>query len=152
MRALLAVMAIVLVGCSSEPVHKAETTPAPPKVKDDTSKLLQANLVAAEVVPDHILKNSALPGGTLGHYKAGGKEYQMFIIETGTAQDAAILLIDMKPTLKDAEYIAYMGGYFGTDANGPVYVFAKKQYLAGITGLPRDKADPIARELAARLF
>jgi hypothetical protein len=151
MRGVLAILAMVLIGCGSEPVHKAETTPVPPKIKDDTAKLLQANLIASEIVPDHILKNSALPGGTLGHYKAGGKEYQMFIIETATAQDAAILLIDMQHTLKDAEYIAYMGGYFGTDANGPVYVFAKKQYLAGIAGLPKAKADPIARELAARL-
>jgi hypothetical protein len=44
-----------------------------------------------------------------------------------------------------------MGGYFGTDASGPVYVFAKGKYLAGGTGLSKDLADPIARQLAVRL-
>jgi len=45
-----------------------------------------------------------------------------------------------------------MGGYFGTDAGGPVYVFAKAKYLAGVVGLAEDRADPIARQLAARLY
>jgi hypothetical protein len=45
-----------------------------------------------------------------------------------------------------------MGGYFGTDTNGQVYTFAKSKYLAGVVGLPQDKADPIARQLAARLY
>jgi hypothetical protein len=45
-----------------------------------------------------------------------------------------------------------MGGYFGTDAGKPVYVFAKLKYLAGVVGLPEDLADPVARQLAARLY
>ena len=45
-----------------------------------------------------------------------------------------------------------MGGYFGTDASRPVYVFAKTKYLAGVAGLAENKADPIARQLAARLY
>jgi hypothetical protein len=32
-----------------------------------------------------------------------------------------------------------------------VYVFGKSQYLAGVTGLAEDLADPIARQLAQRL-
>jgi hypothetical protein len=61
------------------------------------------------------------------------------------------LLLDLKTTLVDPAYIASMGGYFGTDSGKPVYVFAKNKYLAGITGLAEDLADPIARQLAARL-
>jgi hypothetical protein len=152
MRGVLVIAALFLLGCSSAPEKKAEAPPPPPPaVKDDRLKLLAEHQTSAKVVDDHLLDNKALPGGTLGEYEAGPLKYKLFIIEKDSAQDAAFLLTDMKPTLKDPEYIAYMGGYFGSDANGPVYVFAKKQYLAGVVGLPKDKADPIARQLAARL-
>jgi hypothetical protein len=114
--------------------------------------LLPLNRTSAKVVPDHLLGNSALPGGTIGDYHADGLKYQLFIVETASSQDAAILLLDVKATLKDPAYIAYMGGYFGTDASGPFYVFAKGKYLAGVVGLAEDRADPIARQLAARLY
>ena len=119
---------------------------------DNTAQLLPLNRTSAKVVQDHLLGKSALPGGTIGDYDAAGLKYQLFIIETDSAQSAAILLLDLKATLKDPAYIAYMGGYFGTDANGPVYVFAKAKYLAGVVGLAEDRADPIARQLAARLY
>jgi hypothetical protein len=142
---------IALAGCSSAPVKKADA-PAPPPVKDNTAQLLPLNRISAKVLPDHLLGKSALPGGTIGDYDAAGVKYQLFIIETDSAQSAAILLLDLKATLKEPAYIAYMGGYFGTDANGPVYVFAKAKYLAGVVGLSEDRADPIARQLAARLY
>ena len=148
----LALMALVtLIGCSSAPEKKAATPPSPP-VKDDTAQLLPLNRTSVKVVPNHLLGKDALPGGTIGDYDVGGLKYQLFIIETDSAQDAAILLLDLKATLKDPAYIAYMGGYFGTDAGGSVYVFAKAKYLAGVVGLPEDRADPIARQLAARLY
>ena len=147
--ALIGVLA--LIGCGSAPEKKAEA-PAPPPVKDNTAQLLPLNRTSAKVIPDHLLGKSALPGGTIGDYDAAGLKYQLFIIETDSAQSAAILLLDLKATLKDSAYIAYMGGYFGTDANGPVYVFAKAKYLAGVVGLSEDRADPIARQLAARLY
>lgn len=150
MRGLFFFAFLALAGCSSAPEKKAEA-PAPP-VKDDTALLLPLNRSGARVVPDHLLGKDALPGGTIGDYDADGSKYQLFIIETDSAQDAAILLLDLKATLKDPAYIAWMGGYFGTDANGPVYEFAKAKYLAGVVGLPEDKADPIARQLAARLY
>lgn len=155
MRAALAVFAMLgLTGCGSSPqkAEKQVETPAPPPVKDDTALLLTLNRTSAKVVPNHLLDNSALPGGTLGEYDVNGLKYKLFVVETDSAQDAAILLLDMKATLKDPAYIAYMGGYFGTDANGQVYVFAKGKYLAGVTGLDEDRADPIARQLAVRLY
>jgi hypothetical protein len=144
-------IALLLMGCGSAPEKKAEA-PAPPPVKDDTALLLPLHRTSAKVVPDHLLGKTALPGGTIGDYDAGGLKYQLFIIETDSAQDAAILLLDLKATLKDPAYIAYMGGYFGTDAGGQVYVFAKAKYLAGVVGLAEDRADPIARQLAAQLY
>jgi len=154
-RAVLALAVLGLIGCGSStdktPEKKVEA-PAPKPVKDDTAMLLPLNRTSAKVVQDHLLGNSALPGGTLGEYEANGLKYKLFIVETDSPQDAAILLLDTRVTLKDPAYIAYMGGYFGTDANGPVYVFAKAKYLAGVVGLAEDRADPIARQLAARLY
>jgi len=149
-----AVCALVLAGCGSGSAleKKAEAPPPTPSVNDNTAQLLPLNRTSARVVPNHLLGLNALPGGTLGEYDDHGTKYQLFIIETASAQDAAILLLDLKAALKDPAYIAWMGGYFGTDADGPVYTFAKGKYLTGVTGLSEDKADPIARLLATHLF
>jgi hypothetical protein len=151
MRSLVLIVAIVLSGCSSPPEKKAEVAPPPAPVKDDRMLLVPEHQTSARVVPDHLLDKRALPGGTIGEYDGDGRKYQLFVIETASAQDAAILLLDLKTTLVDPAYIASMGGYFGTDSGKPVYVFAKNKYLAGVTGLAEDLADPIARQLAARL-
>jgi hypothetical protein len=147
--------AVLLAGCgASESSEKKAATPRPPApVRDDRLLLLPAHQTAARIVPDHLLGKMALPGGTIGDYDDGGKKYQLFIVETATAQDAAFLLLDFKPLLKDPAYISYMGGYFGPDATSgtPVWVFSKSKYLAGVVGLARDPADATARELAARL-
>jgi hypothetical protein len=152
MRGLVLTTLVMLAGCSSAPEKKAEAPLPPPPVKDNTAQLLPLHRTSAKVVPNHLLGKEALPGGTIGEYDVDGSKYQLFIIETDSAQDAGILLLDLKATLKDPAYIAYMGGYYGTDAGGPVYVFAKAKYLAGVVGLAEDRADPIARQLAARLY
>ena len=92
------------------------------------------------MVPNHLLGKDALPGGTIGDYDADGSKYQLFIIETDSAQDAAILLLDLKATLKDPAYIAYMGGYFGTDAGGTgLRVSRKRSIWPGSWGWRRTK-------------
>jgi hypothetical protein len=151
MRALILATTLALAGCSSAPPPKKAEAPPPPPVHDDTAMLLALNRTAARVVPNHLLGKSMLPGGTIGEYDDGGRKYQLFIIETDSAQDAGILLLDFKVALQEPAYLPNMGGYFGTDAGNPVYVFAKSQYLAGVTGLAEDLADPIARQLAQRL-
>ncbi len=152
MRNFVLIAALSLTACSSAPEKKAEgSPPAPPPVKDDTALLLTANRTSAKVVPDHLLGIQALPGGTIGDYEAAEKKYQLFVIESDTAQDAALLLLDAKGAMTDATYISYMGGYSGTIEQGPLYVFAKTRFFAGVVGLPEAKADPIARELAAQL-
>lgn len=152
MRWILFVAATLLAGCGSSE-KKAAAPPPPPPVRDNRVFLLPAHQISAKLVPDHLLGKTALPGGTIGDYDDGGKNYQLFIIETETAQDAAFLLLDFKPLLTNPAYIAYMGGYFGPDAadGKPIWVFSKSKYLVGVVGLPRDPADAIARELAARL-
>ena len=92
-----------------------------------------------------------MPGGTLGDYAQGSRKYQLFIIETDNVQDAALLLLDMKSALQNAEYLPNFGGYFGSMGTQPVFVFAKLRYLAGVAGLSQKDADTVARTLAARL-
>jgi len=145
------VVALLLAGCNSTPTPTKTEVPPPPPVHDNTAMLPSVNRTGTRVVPNHLLGKSMLPGGTIGEYDDNGRKYQLFIIETESAQDAAIMLLDFKVALTDPAYIAYMGGYFGTDAGNPVYVFGKSQYLAGVTGLAEDLADPIARQLAQRL-
>jgi len=141
-------------GCSSAPPPpaveaKKESAPAP--VVDHSAVLPQNGLLGSRVVPDHLLDIPKLPGGVLGDYLVKGKKYQIFIIDAGTNQKAAFLLFDLKSTLKSPEYLAYMGGYAGSDGTREIYTFAKKQYLAGIVGLKKADADPIGIELAGHL-
>jgi hypothetical protein len=143
-------------GSSDAPADaKKEAAPAPPakkKVPDHTAALVQEHLTSSRVVEDHILDIDKLPGGSLGEYANKGKKYQMFIVEADSNTDAALLLIDMKKVLNSDDYISYMGGYYGVDAQGrKIYVFSKKEWLAGIVGLSKAEADPIARVLAGQL-
>ncbi len=145
-------------GSSPEPAATNATPPAtapkpqPAPVADHTSIFPDAGKVATRVVPDHILDMKALPGGSVADYEVKGKKYQMFIVDADSIQNAAFMMLDMKAELnKDPEYIAYMGGYFGTYHDQPFYCFAKLHYLAGVVGLPKAKADPMMRDLAAQL-
>ncbi|HXJ41799.1 MAG TPA: hypothetical protein VNH18_21155 [Bryobacteraceae bacterium] len=156
--AVPALLILSLAGCSSAPEPAAAPAPAaqpkaaaPKRVKDHQATLIQEGLLSSRLVPDHILDHPKLPGGSLGEYEKKGKKYQLFVVDADTNQAAAFLLFDVKNTLQTPEYISYMGGYFGSDGKQPVYVFAKLQYLAGVVGLSKDDADPIARVLASRL-
>lgn len=150
----LAVLAVLLGGCggsepAAAPVPKAAVQK--PKLKDHRAGLALENQVSARMVEDHILESPKLPGGSFGEYEKKGKKYQMFIIESASAQEAALILFSYKATLQNPEYIPYMGGYFGSDGKQSVYVFSKKEYVAGIAGLSMAEADPMARSLAGRL-
>jgi len=149
--ALLAALSLWGCGSSPEPMAKPAPPVAAAPVPDHTSVLPKQGLTSSRVVPDHILGVAKLPGGSLGEYTVKGKSYQLFIIDAETNQKAAFLLLDLKATLNKPEYIAYMGGYAGSDGNRDIYVFAKTHYLAGVVGLPKAAADPIAIELASHL-
>lgn len=75
----------------------------------------------------------------------------MFVAKLSTPTDAAILLLDWKKALADAKLIASFGGYFGKDADQPVFVFTKGAWIAGVAGLAEKGADLEARTLAAHL-
>ncbi len=157
MRCLAVLGAILLVSCAAPTPEAASktpppaTAPAPPHVLDQTAVLPRTGLVSSKVVLEHPLDLPKMPGGSVGEYEVKGKKYQMFIIDAGDNQKAAFLLIDIKSGLQNTEYLAHMGGYFGTDGTRQVYAFAKLHYLAGVVGLPKDVADPLARVFASRL-
>jgi len=142
-----------LVACSSAPEHKAtvkvELMREP--VKDHTSLFPDAGKVSTSVVADHILDIKALPGGSWAEYDVKGKKYQEFIIDTDSTQTAALMLLDVKAQLTNPQYISWMGGYFGMLGDKQVFCYSKLHYVAGIVGLPEDKADPLGRILAAQL-
>src|SRR6185437_1042417 len=154
--ALIGVALLALAGCSSAPetpptpAPTAKTEPAP--VKNHTSLFDDAGKINATVVPDHILGMQTLPGGSYAEYDLKGVKYQEFIVDTDSNSQAADELVDMKHEMaKDPapEYLSHIGGYFGTYQGKPLYVYAKLHYLAGVVGLPEDKADPLAIKLAA---
>lgn len=118
---------------------------------DESFHLPKENLTSSKVVLTHLLGKSFMPGGTLGSYKKGKTEYDIFIARMPTAVDAAILLPDWQKALSGAKLVASFGGYFGTDEGRPVFVFTKGAWIAGIAGLPEKEADLAARTLAARL-
>jgi hypothetical protein len=151
---VIAALAIWLVSCGSEPKQPTATAPRKaeaPKPADESAHLPSANLVRAEVVPKDLLGKTFMPGGTLGHYKKGTTEYEMFIVRMPTALDAAILLPDWNKTLSGSKLVPSFGGYFGEDAGRPVFVFSKNAWIAGVAGLPQKEADVQARILAGRL-
>ena len=149
MRVLIAGMTILLIACSSapSPPKTAESHPPPPPPRDESAQLPLRGRLDSRVIADKLLGKPYLPGGTLADYQG----YQLFLARTDSAQQAAFLLLDFKKDLADAKYLAHMGGYFGMDGGKPIYVFAKGPLLAGVIGLPREEADRIAREFAARL-
>jgi hypothetical protein len=103
------------------------------------------------VVERELLGKAFMPGGTLGHYKQGKREYDIFIARAASPTAAANLLVDWRNALKSPKFVAGYGGYLGDDAGSPVFVFTKGDWIAGIRGLNEKDADLPARTVAGRL-
>src|SRR6266478_1608413 len=150
MRAPL-LIALALLSTSCGPKPKPVTPVEAPKSHDESRRFPTANLVDTKVVDKQLLGKTFMPGGTLAHYKKGKLEYDMFVARLPTATDAAVILPDWRTTLSDSKLIPSFGGYFGRDADRPVFVFSKGPWIAGIVGLQEKDADLQARALAAKL-
>ena len=151
----VAALVILLLSCDSKP-SAPEPTPAPkvvstPKPADESRRFPKANRLSTIVVDKELLGKRFMPGGTLGQYRKGKTEYEIFVARVATSTDAALLLPDWEHALTDAKFIPSFGGYFGRDAGRPVFVFTKGPWIAGIAGLPERDADRIARDLAKAL-
>ena len=152
--AMLALAAASLTGCGSEPKPAAPAAAKElvvQKPADESRHFPLADRTGTEVVDNHLLGKSFMPGGTLAHYRHGKTEYTMFVAKLGTAQDAAFLLLDWNKTLAGSTLVPSFGGYFGQDGGQPVFVFTKNAWIAGVAGLAQKEADAAARTLAAHL-
>lgn len=148
----VAALAMLLSSCDSKPpVTEAPKQVEAPKPADESRRFTKTNLIDTSVVDTHLLGKPFMPGGTLARYQKGKTEYEMFVAKTGNATEAALILPDWRKALTDAKLVPSFGGYFGTDAGRPVFVFSKGPWIAGIAGLPEKDADAEARKLAAVL-
>ncbi|MBI5083729.1 MAG: hypothetical protein HZB13_03915 [Acidobacteria bacterium] len=147
-------MTFWLAGCA--PDHgSAPATPvkksAPPRPSDETRSFPATNRVDAKVVEGHLLDHDFLPGGNIAHYKQGQREYDLILIRTSSPTAAALLLLDYQKKLEKPELVAHFGGYFGKDGGRDAFIFTKGEMLCGVLGLKLAEADPVGRELAARV-
>jgi hypothetical protein len=150
----IAALSVLLTSCSQPPKPVATEAPkvAPPvKPADESRRFPKANLVKTEVVDTALMGKAFMPGGTVAHYRKGKTEYDQFVAKTASANDAAMLLGDWRKALTDAKFVASFGGYAGSDAGTPMFVFAKGPWIAGIKGLSQKDADLEARTLAGAL-
>ena len=118
---------------------------------DESRKMPLENRVSAGVVDDHILGRQWLPGGTLGHYKKGAKEWDLILVKADSAATAAVWLLDYKKELDGSKVVPSFGGFFGSDKGRPAFVFTKGAWFAGVMGLTEADADVVARPFASRI-
>jgi hypothetical protein len=149
-----AILGVVVVSCGSgtkapqtETTKQAET----PKPLNESHRFPKANLIGTDVQDKELMGKAFMPGGTVGRYRKGALEYELFVARLRSPTDAAVLLLDWKKALTDAKLVPSFGGYFGQDAGRPVFVFSKGSWIAGVAGLPEKQADAQARLLAAEL-
>ncbi len=140
---------LALVSCGEGPTRSTRAEKAAEKPPADESALFPlTGLAGSKVVAGHLLGKSFLPGGTIADYEKG---YRLFAIREASAQKASFTLLDFKKDLTTPKYLAHMGGFFGMDRDKPLYVFAKGPVIAGVIGLPYERADIVARQFAAKI-
>jgi hypothetical protein len=150
----LAGVLTILCACGSTPPKERPAAPAPALAvtpADEGRRFPMAGQISMRVVNDQVLGKDFLPGGNVAEYKRKGRTYQQFLVRSTTPEAAALLLFEHKSHLRDAKFLAHMGGYYGMDGDKPVYIFQKGAFLAGFVGLPEKEADILARQFAARL-
>ncbi|WP_031496826.1 hypothetical protein [Bryobacter aggregatus] len=147
-------LSILLVSCSSVPkttAEKAPTLPDLPRAIAEDVRFPSAKRISVTVVEKPLLGLSYLGGGNLAAYEDGKKQYKLFLIRCRTAQQAGSYIFDIKNQMQDPKFVASYGGYFANTAAGPLFVFAKGSYLAGIAGLSEEEAIETGKEFAARI-
>ena len=138
---------LLLASCGSAPqpsASEAAKTAPIEKPPDEWRRLPRPDFVESKVIDTQLMGKPFMPGGTLGRYKKGNTEYEMFIAQTASVDAATILVVDWKNALTDPKVERSYGGYSGMDAGRPMFIFAKGAWIAGVAGLPREEAAPKA--------
>ena len=141
---------VVLAGCSTAP-SVAPVVQKHAKPAEESRKMPLENRVSAGVVDDYMLDRDWLPGGTLGHYKKGAKEWDLILVKADSPPAAAIWLLDYKRELDGAKLVPSFGGFYGNDKGRPAFVFTKGAWFAAVMGLSEAEADAVARPFALRI-
>ncbi|HEY3742939.1 MAG TPA: hypothetical protein VGL53_23995 [Bryobacteraceae bacterium] len=155
MKPLLCLTVLLLSGCSNPTPPAAAPVAKHAAPTDESRKMQPEHRVSSEVVADHLFDREWLPGGTVGHYKNGAKQWDLVLIKSDSSATAADWLLDYKKELDGSKLIPSFGGFFGTETQGkykgrPVFIFTKNDWLAAVVGLPQADADAVARVFAAR--
>jgi len=147
---VLSLATVFLSACSPEAKPVIEKKAAPKPV-DATRYFSSTDRVEVKIVDDHLLGHDFLPGGNIAHYRKGKREFDVILIKSSGPEAAALLLYSYKQKLTDPKVVAIFGGFSGKDGERPAFLFAKGPWLCGVLDLPDAEADPVARDLAARL-
>ncbi len=151
---LLFLLALIAIACGPVPKPEAANPPAlpdlPRAIAEDV-RFPSPNRKSIAVVQAPLLGLPYLAAGNLAEYVAGPKQYKLLLIHCRTAQQAGSYIFDIKNQMKDPKFVASYGGYFSETSAGPLFVFAKGNYIGGIAGLSEDEAIQTGKEFAARI-
>jgi len=152
---ILLLLGALSFACGGPPPEQApvaaEAEQSKPPV-DERRRFPKEGLTEMLLVSDHLMGKDYLPGGNLASYEKDGTQYQQFLLQSEDDREALGLLSSIKDELEDRKFVAAFGGYYGQMGGVGWFVFLKQNYLLGITGLPQDEADLIARDFAARIY
>ena len=147
-------MTVLLSSCSTAPApsssKKVVHVEAPPP-REEWYRFPKAEMVETKLVETELMGKPFMPGGTLGRYKKGDTQYEMFICRLSSPDDATLLLAEWRAVLANPKPVNAFGGVIGEDSGRPVFVFLKGHWIAGVAGLPQKDAEPRASLLAAYL-
>ena len=151
---LLFSLTLVTISCGPSPkpeVSKPPSLPELPRAIAEDVRFPSLNRKSIAVVEAPMLGLPYLAAGNLAQYVASAKQYKLLLIHCRTAQQAGSYLFDIKNQMKDPKFVASYGGYFSETSAGGLFVFAKGNYIAGISGLSEDEAIQTGKEFAARI-
>ncbi len=145
----------LLAGCSSQPAPetpKAPSLPDLPRPIAEDVRFPSQHQKSITVVDQQLLGLPYFGGGNLATYDTGKLQYQLFTIRCRNAAQAGIYIIDIKNQMNDPKFVASYGGYYApATPAGPLFLFAKGSYIAGIAGLSEADAIETGKQFAARI-
>ena len=155
MKGSLALLLILLFSCGTE-ARREEVAkfvlPDLPRVIAEEVKFPATNRKSVSAVEKELLGLAYLGGGNLAEYDTGKTKYKLLLIHCRTAAQAGSYIFEIRNQMQQPKFVASYGGYFAaTTSAGPLLVFAKGSYIAGIVDLSEAEAIQTGKEFASRI-